>query len=256
MPWPMTGNYFRWYKDDPHLQGHTFNYYSYSFTGWFYRTSNSETWETLFRSQNVPGNLGTVGQRIIAIFLNGLNYLNFAADYAANPNHFNNHQYSGISQLNKWRFVGASLSPTLKSFCFAFSPAMVNTQCITFLPPSNQNQMWGTQATSALFIGDSSWGGITGKVADVRYYFSTALSVTDMEVLYQAKRSSIGVGCVAMLSPFECSSCQSGYYLAAGQCQQCHACCSACAGPGNTACIGACVSPCVSTAGGCNIRKQ
>ena len=257
MPWSMTGNYFQWYRDDPHLQGHTFNSYSYSFTGWFYHTSNRAGFITVFRCQNVPGNCCAVGQRILRIYQNSVTGFIFKADYDANPNYSNYLDYPGSTLLNQWQFVGASLSPTLQSLCFAYSPVDLNTRCVTFIPPSTQNQMWGTLTTSTLLIGDSYYGGIAGKVADVRYYFATALSVTDMEGLYQAKRGSVGVNCATLLTPFECSNCLSGCYLnSAGRYQQCNACCSACTGPGNTVCIGVCASPCQLVAGGACTRKQ
>ena len=61
LPLFMSGNYLRWTRDDPHLQGHVFTSTVYSFTGWYYQTSYP-TWVNFFRSRNINGNYGTSGQ--------------------------------------------------------------------------------------------------------------------------------------------------------------------------------------------------
>lgn len=255
VPWTVTSNYYTWTRDDPHLQGHSFGSYFYSFTGWFYQTSISGSWNNLFRSQSLPGDMGVVGQRLFTIFQQSSNYLHITADFSSIVNDITNVNYPVSANqpniLNNWMFVGASLSPTLRSVCYAFSPTDVNTHCTTFPTPSTNNLMWGTTATSALFIGDPYFNGIIGKIADGRYYFGTNLLITDMDARYQARKVGLGTGCASMTSPFECSSCTSGYFLdSASQCKLCNACCLACTGAGNMSCSG-CAPPCQLVGGAC-----
>lgn len=226
VPWTLDDNYYQWARDDPHLQGHTFNSYSYSFTGWFFHTTTSAV-VNIFRSQNIPGNCCTVGERVFTIFI--FDGLYFAVDFNSLADHHNTLlitvRNTQSSILNKWMFVGASLSPALKSVCYAFFPEDGSTHCTTFPTPSTDNQMWGSATTSALFIGDPYYTKLTGEIADVRYYFSGALSVTEMEALYQAKIASLRVVCASMTSSFECyqlcTSCSICTSEASSDCPSC-----------------------------------
>lgn len=153
-------------------------------------------------------------------------------------------------------FVGVSFSPTLISVCYAIHPDDLSTHSATFTPPNSSNQMWGAASTSALYIdGDQYYNGVIGEIADGRYYFTSALSVVEMEGLFQTQKASFGVGCAYMTSVFKCFSCHSGYFLdGASQCQLCNACCLSCTGPGNMSCSG-CAPPCQLEAGVCISKR-
>ena len=84
LPFSMSGNYLRWTRDNPHLQGYVFTSTVYSFTGWYYQTSYP-TWANFFRSRNINGNYGTSGQRILALFQKSDPFMDLNVEFTAYP---------------------------------------------------------------------------------------------------------------------------------------------------------------------------
>lgn len=84
LPLTMTGNYLMWTRDDPHFQGRSFTSTVYSFSGWYYQTSYP-TWVNFFRSRNIPGNYGTPGQRIMALFQKSNPFMDINVEFTTYP---------------------------------------------------------------------------------------------------------------------------------------------------------------------------
>ena len=174
IPWTVSASYKAWTRDDPHLQSRSFTSTTYSYTGWYYQTSYSVGWTSMFRSRDIAGDCCNIGQRVLTILQNGSSaYMHITMDLNTGGNYHNNVNFprSGGQPtfLNKWLFLSVSANPLLVSYCFAVYPD-IEASCTIFTRASGANLQWGLFSTSELSIGDTMYAGPIGKIGDQRYY--------------------------------------------------------------------------------------
>ena len=98
-------------------------------------------------------------------------------------------------------------------------------------------------STAGVYVGDSPW--TSGSLVDVRFYTSKCLTPSDLTALLRSKQTACIDGCQTCSEPGVCTTCGQGYYIQAGNCVRCNACCSACSGPGSVGVCSECASGCV-----------
>ena len=245
-PLTMAANSFLSYKvGDSLLQDRTIAAASYSYTGWYYETENVRGWRNLVRFQTITGNYGVYGQRAAALFRNSSPYLHSRFDGSTAPNWGVADQPLPPGYFNGWTFYSFSVCNGAVTACYALH-STVTLACKSG-SPTGGTATWGNTPNSAIFIGDSYYGGgIQGKIADSRFYFTACKSQAELQSLFDQRKAELVLNCISG-GPLDCSTCASGFYLSAGLCPSCNSCCSSCSGPGPSACL-SCSPACVQTA--------
>jgi len=155
--------------------------------------------------------------------------------------------------MNKWMFVSGAVSSTANMFLHYH---ILGSQYLYTAEKSVSGTpyTWGRSADSAICLGDLDYGGIIGPLGDVRYYYDSFLTAANAGSLLLQRKRYCGEGCLQCISPFQCSACDSGFYLDTLHCKRCNYCCTRCTGPGAEQCT-TCAPSCTQSASSC-VRKS
>jgi len=121
-----------------------------------------------------------------------------------------------VNILNRWIYVTQSVSVSGNSYLYQHCYGIFGNEHIWYCKDTTRVGTWetfGSSASSNIAIGDVYHGLMIGQVADNRIYWNSALNFTQFEEFYNNRLTYCSENCLTCLGPFECGTCQPGFYL-------------------------------------------